>query len=43
MGTHGRTGFRHLVVGSIAERVVRAAKIPVLTLRAEAVAKPATL
>jgi nucleotide-binding universal stress UspA family protein len=35
MGTHGRTGFRHLVLGSVTERVVRAAKIPVLTMRSE--------
>jgi nucleotide-binding universal stress UspA family protein len=40
MSTHGRTGFRHLVLGSVAERVIRAAKIPVLTLRDEAAAKP---
>ncbi len=32
MGTHGRTGLAHLLMGSVAERVVRAAKIPVLTL-----------
>ena len=33
MGTHGRTGVRHLIAGSVAERVVRAAKVPVLTVR----------
>jgi nucleotide-binding universal stress UspA family protein len=33
MGTHGRTGFRHLVAGSVAERVVRSCKVPVLTIR----------
>jgi len=33
MGTHGRTGVRHLVAGSVAERVVRSAKVPVLTTR----------
>ena len=33
MGTHGRTGFRHLMAGSVAERVVRSAKVPVLTIR----------
>jgi nucleotide-binding universal stress UspA family protein len=32
MGTHGRTGFRHLFLGSMAERVVRLAPCPVLTL-----------
>jgi nucleotide-binding universal stress UspA family protein len=33
MGTHGRTGLRHLLLGSVAERVVRAAGAPVLTIR----------
>jgi nucleotide-binding universal stress UspA family protein len=33
MGTHGRTGFSHLVMGSVAERVVRMAPCPVLTVR----------
>jgi nucleotide-binding universal stress UspA family protein len=33
MGTHGRTGFRHLFLGSVAERVVRTAPCPVLTVR----------
>ena len=33
MGTHGRTGIRHLIAGSVAERVVRSAKVPVLTVR----------
>ena len=33
MATAGRTGFSHLVMGSIAERVVRTATCPVLTLR----------
>jgi nucleotide-binding universal stress UspA family protein len=33
MGTHGRTGLRHLMAGSVAERVVRSAKVPVLTIR----------
>lgn len=33
MGTHGRTGFRHFVAGSVAERVVRSSKVPVLTIR----------
>lgn len=33
MGTHGRTGIEKLVVGSTAEKVVRGAKIPVLTVR----------
>jgi universal stress protein A len=33
MGTHGRTGASHLLLGSVAERVVRAAPCPVLTVR----------
>ena len=33
MGTHGRTGMKHLLLGSVAERVVRTAEIPVLTVR----------
>jgi nucleotide-binding universal stress UspA family protein len=33
MGTHGRTGVSHLVLGSVAERVVRTAPCPVLTVR----------
>lgn len=33
MGTHGRTGLAHLLVGSVAERVIRTSKVPVLTVR----------
>ena len=33
MGTHGRNALGHLLVGSVAERVVRAAPCPVLTVR----------
>jgi nucleotide-binding universal stress UspA family protein len=33
MGTHGRTGLSHLFIGSVAERVVRTARCPVLTVR----------
>jgi nucleotide-binding universal stress UspA family protein len=33
MATHGRTGLSHLVLGSVAERVVRMAPCPVLTIR----------
>ncbi|MXV62536.1 universal stress protein [Natronorubrum sp. JWXQ-INN-674] len=33
MGTHGRTGLDHLVVGSVAEEVVRNAPVPVVTVR----------
>ena len=33
MATHGRTGLSHLFIGSVAERVVRMAPCPVLTIR----------
>jgi nucleotide-binding universal stress UspA family protein len=33
MGTHGRGALAHLVMGSVAERVVRLAPCPVLTVR----------
>jgi nucleotide-binding universal stress UspA family protein len=33
MGTHGRGGVVHLLMGSVAERVVRTARCPVLTTR----------
>jgi universal stress protein A len=33
MATHGRTGLSNLVLGSVAERVVRMAPCPVLTIR----------
>jgi len=33
MGTHGRSGVAHLFLGSVAERVVRMAPCPVLTVR----------
>ena len=36
MGTHGRTGLSHVFVGSVAERVVRKAPCPVMTLRDDA-------
>jgi nucleotide-binding universal stress UspA family protein len=34
MGTHGRSGFAHLFLGSVAEKVMRHSTIPVLTVRA---------
>ena len=34
MGTHGRSGLEHLLMGSVAEYVVRHSKVPVLTVRA---------
>ena len=33
MGTHGRTGLPHAIIGSVAERVVRSSHCPVLTVR----------
>jgi nucleotide-binding universal stress UspA family protein len=33
LGTHGRTGFQHALLGSVAERVVRRSPVPVLTVR----------
>jgi len=38
MGTHGRTGVQHVLLGSVAEKVVRMAPCPVLTVRHEAIA-----
>lgn len=35
MGTHGRGVFGHLFMGSVAERVVRSAPCPVLTVRTD--------
>ncbi len=36
MGTHGRTGMKHFVLGSVAERVVRESLVPVLTIHPKA-------
>jgi len=33
MGTHGRGGLEHILLGSVAEKVVRRAPCPVLTIR----------
>ncbi len=33
MGTHGRTGLKHALIGSVAEKVVRKAPCAVLTVR----------
>ena len=35
MGTHGRTGLRHMLIGSVAERVVRLAPCPVMVVPRE--------
>ena len=39
MGTHGRGGMAHLLLGSVTERVVRTATCPVLTVRGTATAR----
>jgi nucleotide-binding universal stress UspA family protein len=33
MATHGRTGVKHIVLGSVAEKVVRISTVPVLTVK----------
>jgi nucleotide-binding universal stress UspA family protein len=33
LGSHGRTGLEHALMGSVAERVVRKSRCPVLTVR----------
>jgi universal stress protein A len=33
IATHGRTGVRHIVMGSVAERIVRRSNIPVLSVK----------
>jgi nucleotide-binding universal stress UspA family protein len=35
LGTHGRRGFRHAILGSVAETVVRLCPVPVLTVRGQ--------
>lgn len=39
MGTHGRRGFSHMLLGSDAEGVVREATVPVLLVRGKAAAR----
>jgi nucleotide-binding universal stress UspA family protein len=36
VGTHGRTGLKHLMLGSVAEKLVRTAPCPVLVVRGPA-------
>ncbi len=36
LGTHGRTGLSHLLLGSVAEKVVRRSRRPVLSVREKA-------
>jgi len=40
ISTHGDTGWRHFAFGSVAEKVVRLASCPVLSVRSRALAKP---
>ena len=40
MGTHGRRGLKHLLLGSVAEKVARERSAPVLTVRADAAINP---
>lgn len=35
MATHGRTGLAHVMLGSVAEKVVQHSRIPVLTIKPE--------
>lgn len=42
MGTHGRTGWRRGLLGSVAEQVLRQATVPVLVLRNDDDADPVT-
>jgi nucleotide-binding universal stress UspA family protein len=41
MGTHGRTGLRHALLGSVAEKVVRHSTCPVVTVHPPPEARPA--
>lgn len=41
MGTHGRTGLAHLLLGSVAEHVLRHARCPVLVVRLHLAHEPA--
>jgi len=39
MATHGRTGLAHILIGSVAEKVVRHARTPVLTVKPQTVSE----
>lgn len=43
LGTHGRTGLKHIVLGSVAERIVRHAPCPVFTVKAVEHSEPELL
>lgn len=38
VASHGRTGFSHMLMGSVAEKIVRYSPVPVLTVKPEQVA-----
>jgi universal stress protein A len=40
MATHGRTGLKHVLLGSVTEKVVRFSPIPVLTVKPESMRMP---
>lgn len=40
MGTHGRGGLNRILLGSVAERVVRSSEVPVLTVRVDGTEEP---
>ena len=40
MGTHGRTGIRRLIMGSVAEKIIRLSNSPVMTVRCGKDGKP---
>ena len=40
VGTHGRTGLRHMLLGSVAEKLVRLSPVPVLTVPPDREAQP---
>jgi len=42
MGTHGRTGLAHFLLGSVTEKVVQTSPVPVLTVHAPAAATTLT-
>lgn len=41
LGTHGRTGLSHVLLGSVAERIIQRAKCPVMTVRPAKMAQKA--
>ena len=41
LGTHGATGFRRILLGSVAEAVVRKANVPVMTVKKKTAAEVA--